>query len=110
MHLAEPDVYGQGREFDRGVDGTLFVEDTFTQPVKAKAAALPANFLADAALLSGNYFLQARNAVRDGVFAHFDASIAPTHFVGHGGGGAGAMKGVDDEVAWVGGTKQNSLH
>ena len=42
-------------------------------------------------------------AVRAGVFAHFDADPAPPHLVRHRRRGAGAEEGVEDEVAFVGG-------
>ena len=86
-----PDKGGQRGKTHLGVDAALGVKNRRAQRHEAHAAAaLPAHRLADAALLTRNDFLQARQAVGDGVVAHLDADPAAAHFVGDGGGGAGA--------------------
>ena len=53
-------------------------------------------------MLTSDDFLQARQAVRDGVVAQLDADPAAAHLVGDSGGGAGAQETVEDEVVGVG--------
>ena len=54
-------------------------------------------------------FLQARGAMRDGVFAHFDADIAAPHLVRDRGGSARAKKGVENKVAGIGGDVKDAV-
>ena len=108
--LLLPDEGGQRGKAHFGVDAAIGVEDRRAQAHKAKAAAaLPVHRLADAALLAVNHLLQARQAVRGGVLAHFDADPAPAHLVRDGGRGAGAEEAVEDEVVGVGGDVQDAL-
>ena len=118
-----PDECGQGGKAHVGVDVAGGVEDRLAEAHEAKAAALlrgvprravggrlsPADGAADAAAFAFDHFLQARQAVRAGVFAHFDADPAPPHLVRHRRRGAGAEEGVEDEVAGVGGDVEDAL-
>ena len=89
---------------------SFFVEYGWAKAVEAEAtAALPADAFGDAALFSLNHFVQARDAVANGVVAHFNADVAAAHLVRDGGGGAGAEEGVEDEVAGVGGDVEDAL-
>ena len=54
-------------------------------------------------------FLQARQAVGEGVLAHLDADPAAAHLVSDGGGRAGAEERIEDEVARVGGDMDDAL-
>ena len=104
-HLASARSYQKQR-----VDAAIGVKNRRAQAHEAKAAAaLPVHGLADAALLAIQHLLQARQAVRGGVFAHFDADPAPSHLVGDGGRGAGAEEAVEDEVVGVGGDLEDAL-
>ena len=90
-----PDKGGQRGKAHTGVNAAAGVEDGRAQRhVTKAAAALPADGGADAALFAVDDFLQARQAVRGGVLAHFDANPAPAHLVGDGGGGARAEEAV----------------
>ena len=111
-----PDVGRQRGKAHAGVNAAVRPKHGRAQPRQAKAAAVkrlavfalaPAHRRADATLLARHHLLQARQAVGEGVLAHLDADPAPTHLVRHGGGGAGAEKAVEDEVAGVGGDIQN---
>ena len=83
---------------------SFLVEYGWAEVVEAEAAAaLPADAFGDAALFAVNHFVQAWDAMADGVFAHFNADVAAAHLVCYGSGGAGAEEGVEDEVAGVGG-------
>ena len=102
--LAEIDVGGQNGEGDVGANLPGRVEYRRTEAIEAKpAAALPADALGNAALLSANDLLQARHAMADRVIAHFDADIAAAHLVRRRRSGAGAEEGIEDEIAGVGG-------
>ena len=82
----------------------LLVEHGRAEAVEPEApAAVPHGGLGNAALFTVNDFLQARDAMRHGVLTHFNADIAAPHLVRHGRSRAGAEKGVEDEVAGVGG-------
>ena len=48
--------------------------------------------------------------MRHGVLAHLNADVAAAHFVRHCRSGAGAEKGVEDEVAGVGGDMEDTLN
>ena len=88
----------------------FLVEHGWAEAVEAEAAAaLPADAFGDAALFAVNHFVQAGDAMGDGVFAHFNADVAAAHLVRDGCGGAGAEEGVEDEVAGVGGDVENAL-
>ena len=81
----------------------LLVEHGGTEAVEPEAAAaVPAGRLGNAALFAVNDFLQAGDAMCNGVLAHLDADIAAPRLVRHRCSGAGAKKGVEDEVAGVG--------
>ena len=89
----------------------FLVEHGRAEAVEAEAAAaLPADAFGDAALFAVNHFVQARDAMGDGVIAHFNADVAAAHLVRYGGGGAGAEEGVEDEVAGVGGDVEDALN
>ena len=108
--LLLPDEGGQRGKAHFGVDAAIGVKNRRAQPHEAKAAAaLPVHGLADAALLAIQHLLQARQAVRGGVLAHFDADPAPAHLVGDGGRGAGAEETVQNQVAGVGGDVEDAL-
>ena len=55
-------------------------------------------------------FLQTGKTMGFAVVSQFNADPAATHFMGYCGGGAGTEKGVEDEVAWVGGDVEYSLN
>ncbi len=64
---------------------------------------MPTDGLADSALVGAvDDLLQARDDVRMAVFAQLDHDPAPAHLVRDSAGGAGAGKGVEDEIAGVG--------
>ncbi len=108
--FAEIDVGGQHGKGDVGADLPRFVEHRRAKAVEAKsAAALPADVFGDATLFAADDLIQARDAMADGVRAHFDADVAAAHLVRHRRGGAGAEEGIEDEVAGVGGDMENAL-
>jgi hypothetical protein len=47
--------------------------------------------------------------MRHGMVAHFNADVAAAHFVGDGGGCAGAEEGVENKVIFICGNLQNAL-
>ncbi|OIQ86032.1 hypothetical protein GALL_321300 [mine drainage metagenome] len=109
-HFKMPDIGGHRGKAHRGVDVAVGVERGLAQGVEAETAAtLPSHGFADAALLAVDDFLQARDAVGAGVLAHFDADPAAAHLVGHGGCGARAKEGVENEVAGVGGDVDDAM-
>jgi hypothetical protein len=71
---------------------------------------LPIHGLADAALvLAVDDFFQAWNDVGVAVLAQLDHDPAAAHLAGHGAGGTGTGKGVEDEVAGCGSDFQDTL-
>ena len=96
---------------DRLVKGVL-VDEGGGQLIKAvSAAAFPVPRLGDAAwVISGDDLVQAYLAVGVGMVAHLNADIPPPHFVGDGGGGAGAEEGVQNQVTGVGGNVDDALN
>ena len=108
--LAEINVGGQHGEGDVGANPPRGVEHRRPEAVEAKpAAALPADTFGDAARFAVDDLVQARDAMADGVRAHFDADVAAAHLVRHRRSGAGAEKGIEDEVAGVGGDVEDAL-
>ena len=90
---------------------SFLVEYGWAEAVETEAAAaLPADAFGDAALFAVNHFVQARDAMADGVIAHFNADVAAAHLVRYGGGSAGAEEGVEDEVAGVSGDVEDALN
>jgi hypothetical protein len=88
----------------------VFIEYGGTQPIEAEtAAAFPSHSFGNAALFAIDHFLQARGAMRHGMVAHFNADVAAAHFVGDGGGCAGAEEGVENKVIFICGNLQNAL-
>ncbi len=109
-HFEMPDIGGERGKAHGGVDVAVGVEGSLTQGVEAEAATtFPAHGFADAAMLTVDDFLQARDAMRAGVVTHLNADPAAAHLVGHGGCGAGAEEGVEDEVAGVGGDVDDAV-
>lgn len=101
---------GQVFEFDARTDPAMVVEHPGPELIEAKAAAaLPTHIFGDAALLAIDDLGQAWLTVRAGVIAHLDTDPAAVHLVGDSGGGAGAEKGVEDEIAFVGGDMEDAL-
>ena len=108
--LAEIDVGGQHGKGDVGANLPRLVEHRRAEAVEAKpAATLPADAFGNAALFAVDDLVQARNAMADGVRAHFDADVAAAHLVCYRRGGAGAEEGIEDEVAGVGGDVEDAL-
>ena len=91
-----------------GADVAFLVEHRRAEPVEAEAAAtLSSRPLSEMPPCSPSMTLcEPRRAVGDGVVAHFDADLAPPHLVRDRRRGAGAEKGVEHEVAGVGGDSQ----
>ncbi|OIQ86933.1 hypothetical protein GALL_311920 [mine drainage metagenome] len=107
-HFEMPDVSGERAKAHGSVDVAVGVEGGLAQGVEAEtAAAFPAHGFADAALLAVDDLLQARDAMGAGMVAHLDTDPATAHLVGHGGCGAGAEKGVENEVVVRRGNSNN---
>ena len=76
----------QHREADVLPDVAFLVEDGGAEPIEAEpSAALPAHRLRNPARFALDDLLQTRRAMGAGVLAHFDADVAASHFVRHGG-------------------------
>ncbi|MNR15036.1 hypothetical protein D3C85_1315460 [compost metagenome] len=86
----------------------LFQQRRCKAHVAKATATLPANCLADTALiLAVDHLLKPRHDMGMAVFAQLDHDPAAAHFMGHSAGSAGAAEGVENEVAGVGGNSQN---
>jgi len=48
--------------------------------------------------------------MRHRMFAHFNADIASTHFMGHGSGRSRTKEGIQNNIVLVGSKRDNSLH
>src|SRR5690606_5598644 len=104
----KPQILGKGGKAHTLADMAVLVEYRLTKAVEGEAAtALPSHGLGNAALLAVDHLLQARLAVGDRMVAHLDTDIAAVHFMGDGGGGAGAEEGVEHQVARIRGCLQN---
>ena len=108
--FAEIDMGGEYGKANVGADMSFFVEYGWAEAIEAEAAAaLPAAAFGDAALFAVNHLVQARDAMANGMLAHFNADVAAAHLVRYGGGGAGAEERVEDEIAGVGGDVEDAL-
>jgi len=108
--FTEPDVRRKLGEGDMFTDCAVFVEDAVSEFVEAEtASALPVHCGRDAALLTINDFLKARDTVRDRVLAHFDTYIAAAPLMGDGCCCAGAEEGVEHKIAGIRGDMKNTL-
>ena len=95
LGLGEPDVRPKLGKLDALADAPVLIENGLSQAVEAEAAAaLPVLGLRYATLFPVNDLAQPWGAVRHRVLAHFNADVAAAHFVGHGGGCAGAEEGL----------------
>ena len=106
--LEMPDVSRQCGEAHRRIDAPVLVERRLAQRAKTDStAALPVHRLADAALLTLDYLLQARNAMRAGMIAHLNTDITTTHLVSDSGSRTTAKEAVEHDVIGFGGECQN---
>lgn len=109
--LEVPEIGGQRREPHRRINAAVGEKHRIAQGVIAKAAtALPIHRWGNAARFASNDFLQARDAMGFGMFAHFNADPAAAHFMRDGGGSAGTEEGVENEVVRVSGDMENALN
>ena len=98
----EPDMSSEDRKPDIRPDAPVRDERRRAEPVEAEAAAArPADALGNTALLAVDHFVQPRRAMADGMVAHLDADISPSHFVRDGGRRAGTEERVEHEIVRV---------
>lgn len=110
IRLAEPDVRGEHRKANVRADMAFLIEDRWAEAIEAEAAAaFPADAFRYAALLAFDDLVQARRAVGDGMLTHLDADVAAAHLMRDSGRGAGAEKGVENDVTWFSGDLNDSF-
>ena len=109
--LRVPDLGGQRLKADFGMNAAVGHEDAGSPSVKKRKPRHPSRFTScEIPPCSPSMtFLQTRQTVGPGMFAHFDADVATAHFVGHGRRRAGAEKAVEYEVTGVGGDTNDAL-
>jgi hypothetical protein len=101
-----------GKMFKRNVRlyAPFAVKDSFSQLEETEAAAaFPASGFRYAALFAFDNLFKPDGALGFCLFPHFNADVAPSHFVGNGGGRTGAKETIENIVAGVGGDMNNTL-
>src|SRR6266540_2038437 len=92
-------------------DVPVFVEHGRAEAVEAEAAAsLPAHRFRYPALFALNDFVEARRAMGDGMFTHFDPNPAAAHLMRHGSCGTRTEEGIKHEIARACSDLEDALH
>lgn len=98
---------GKGNGF---VDPPFLIEDRLAKSIEPEpASSLPVDRFGNTALLTFDHLLEAGEAVRNGMFPHFNADVSTSHFVRHGAGGPRTEEGVENEITGIGGYCDNSI-
>ena len=90
----------------------VFVNERRCDLIEAvPSAALPVLRLGNAAgVLPSNDLIHAHFAMGIGVIAHFHANPMPPHFLCDGSGSTGTEKGIENQIAGIGGNMDDALN